>query len=127
MGLDEIVAEIKARPGFEENAGMILLHNGVVRAWSRDGRKKVIGIKSCADEKKIGAICEEVGAMPGIFAVVAQANEGLLKPGEDLLYLAVAGDLRENVIKAFAVLLDRVKKEGVLKEEIYANDMKCEK
>lgn len=119
MGLDEIVAELKQRPGFTENVGMILLHNGVVRGWSRDGRKKVKAVEVFANELKIGAICQELGARKGIFAIVAQANEGMLKPGDDLLYLAVAGDLRENVKEVFAELLDRIKSEGVSKKEIY--------
>lgn len=119
MSLDAIVAEIKSRPGFEKEAGMILLHNGVVRAWSRDGRRKVKEIDVVADELKIGEICQELGARPGIFAIVAQANEGVLKPGDDMLYLAVAGDIRENVKAVFSELLDRVKSEGVRKKEIF--------
>lgn len=119
MGLDKIVADIKNRPGFAENAGMILLHNGVARAWSRDGRKKVVAMEVRANEEKIGEICEELGGRPGIFAIVAEANEGLLKPGDDALYLAVAGDLRENVFPVLRELLERVKKEGMEKREIY--------
>lgn len=119
MGLDQIVADIKNRPGFEENAGMILLHNGVVRAWSRNGHRKVKSVEVYANELKIGEICQELGSRPGIFAITAQANQGILKPGDDLLYLAVAGDLRENVIKVFEELLHRVKSEGVEKIEKY--------
>lgn len=119
MGLDEIVKDIKNRPGFEENAGMILLHNGVVRAWSRDGHKKIQAVDVVADELKIGEICQELGARPGIFAITAQAMQGVLQPGDDLLYLAVAGDLRENVLKTFEELLNRVKSEGVKKREIF--------
>ena len=118
MSLDSMAAEIKSRPGFEKEAGMILLHNGVVRAWSRDGRRRVIEIEARADERKIGEICQELGARPGIFAISAEAKEGILKPGDDMLYLAVAGDLRENVIPVFSELLDRVKREGVRKREI---------
>lgn len=120
MTLDKIVADIKSRPGFEENAGMILLHNGVVRGWSRHGHKKIKAVEVFANELKIGQICQEIGAMPGIFAVTAQANQGVLKPGDDLLYLAVAGDIRENVLAAFTELLNRVKSEGVEKREIFA-------
>lgn len=120
MTLDQMAREIKARPGYEEQAGMILLHNGTVRAWSRDGHKKVLAIEVEPDEVKIGRICQELGARPGIFAISAQANPGLLKPGDDLLYLAVAGDIREHVIPVFAELLDRVKSEAVKKKEFYA-------
>lgn len=118
MKLDEMAEEIKRRPGFEKQAGMILLHNGVVRGFSRDGRKKVVAMQIEADEKKVGEICQELGARPGIFAISAETCQGLLKPGDDALYLAVAGDYRENVIAVFAELLDRVKKEAIKKQEI---------
>lgn len=117
--LDEMAAEIKSRPGFAEQAGMILLHNGIVRGFSRDGRKKVLAMRVKANEKKIGEICQELGSRPGIFAISAESVEGLLKPGDDALYLAVAGDYRENVIEAFTELLNRIKSEGMEKEEIF--------
>lgn len=118
MGLDEMAAEIKSRPGFEEQAGMILLHNGVVRGFSRKDGKKVVAMRIDADEKKIGEICQELGSRPGIFAISAETRQGLLKPGDDAMYLAVAGDYRENVIEVFTELLNRVKSEAITKEEI---------
>lgn len=120
MTLDEMAAEIKARPGYEENVGMILLHNGTVRAWSRAGHKRVMAVEVEPNEIKIGQICQELGARPGIFAISAQANPGLLKPGDDLLYLAVAGDVRENVIPVLSELLNRIKSEAVKKKEFLA-------
>lgn len=57
--------------------------------------------------------------VPGIFAILAEAREGLLKPGDDLLFLVVAGDIRENVKSVFAELLDRIKSEAVLKQEYH--------
>lgn len=122
MSLQEMVDDIKARPGYEDQAGMILLHNGTVRAWSRDGHKKVLAVEVMPDEKKMGEICQELGARPGIFAISADAKQGLLKPGDDLLYLAVAGDVRENVIKVFTELLDRIKSEAVRKKELLAEE-----
>ncbi|MGM0645875.1 MAG: molybdenum cofactor biosynthesis protein MoaE, partial [Thermodesulfobacteriota bacterium] len=49
-----------------------------------------------------------------------QANEGTFTPGDDLLFLIVAGDIRENVHKALGDLLNRVKAEAIHKEEIGA-------
>lgn len=117
MSLQEMVDDIKSRPSYAENAGMILVHNGTVRAWSRDGKKKVLAVEVTPDEVKMGQICQELGSRPGIFAISADANQGLLKPGDDLLYLAVAGDLRENVISVFSELLNRIKSEAVHKKE----------
>ncbi|PLY01037.1 MAG: molybdenum cofactor biosynthesis protein, partial [Desulfuromonas sp.] len=45
------------------------------------------------------------------------ARTGILEPGDDLLFLIVAGDIRENVKPALALLLDRVKSEAVSKRE----------
>ena len=39
-------------------------------------------------------------------------------PGDDLLFLIVAGDIRENVKPALADLLDRIKSEAVTKQEL---------
>ena len=118
MSLDRIVKDIKSRPGYSENVGMIALHNGTVREWSRNGHKKVIAVEVFANELKVGEICQEVGTMPGIFAVTAEPQQGRLKPGDDLLYLAVAGDVREHVLPAFETLLNRIKSEAVEKREI---------
>lgn len=118
MTLDKMVAEIKNRPGFAENVGMIMLHNGVTRAVSRNG-KKVKAVEVFANELKIGEISQDIGSRNGIFAISCDVNEGIIKPGENLLYLAVAGDIRENVIPAFEELLGRIKKEAIEKKEIY--------
>ncbi len=120
MDISKKIAEIKQLPGFEENVGMILIHNGTVRAWSRNDHSKVLSVKVQANHRRIEEICEEFEKREGIFKVFAHANEGELKPADDLLFLIVAGDIRENVKPALADLLDKVKKEGVSKEEIIA-------
>ena len=48
---------------------------------------------------------------------MADARDGLLFPGDDVLFLVVAGDIRENVKPALSELLDRVKAEAVRKKE----------
>ena len=39
MNITEEIDRMKKEPGFKENVGMILTHNGVVRGWSRDDRR----------------------------------------------------------------------------------------
>ena len=41
MNISETIAEMKKNPEFAKNVGMILVHNGVVRAWSRKDRQPV--------------------------------------------------------------------------------------
>ncbi len=117
MDINKAIATLKQRPGFTDNVGMMLVHNGVVRSWSRDEHKSVSSITITQDKDKIRAICEEVEKKPGIFAIVFEALEGEFKPGDDVLFFIVAGDIRENVKAAYAEVLERIKSEGVSKQE----------
>jgi molybdopterin synthase catalytic subunit len=118
MDISKTIAALKQEPGFAENVGMILVHNGVVRAWSRGDKSAVARVEVRADRQRIEAIRQEIEARPGIFRVVVEANEGELQVGDDLLFLVVAGDVRENVKPALADLLDRIKAEAIHKREI---------
>ncbi|MEN8200002.1 MAG: molybdenum cofactor biosynthesis protein MoaE [Thermodesulfobacteriota bacterium] len=120
MDISKRIAEMKQQPGFQDNVGMILIHNGVVRNWSRQDRKKVVALEVTPDLDKIEAIRQEFLQRDGIFDIVAEAMTGRFQPGDDLLYLIVAGDIRENIKPVLAELLDRVKAEAVHKKEIMA-------
>ncbi|MGE4293424.1 MAG: molybdenum cofactor biosynthesis protein MoaE [Desulfovibrio sp.] len=120
MNLTETLAELKKEPGFTENVGMILIHNGVVRGWSRKDRNTVTAVEVHPDHEKIKALCSEFEKRPGIWRATAKASEGRLVPGDDLLFIIVAGDVRENVKPALADLLDRIKSEAVHKQEVFA-------
>jgi molybdopterin synthase catalytic subunit len=97
-------------------AGMILLHNGIVRNTSRDGRD-VSSIEVKADRSRLAEIMEEAEALPGIIAADVEIVEGALKTGDDIMFLGVAADIRENAISAMAHVLDRIKKEVTAKRE----------
>ena len=117
MDITKAIAELKKEPGFAENVGMMLVHNGVVRAWSRGDKKTVTSVNVKPDRAKMEAIRKEMEKREGIFRILVDANEGELMPGDDLLFLVVAGDIRENVKAVFSELLDRVKSEAVVKVE----------
>jgi molybdopterin synthase catalytic subunit len=117
MDISKTIAAIKKEPGFSEHVGMILVHNGVVRAWSRKDRSPVSSVEVSADEQRIRALREEYEKKPGIFKVLIEYKTGRLQPGDDLLFIVVAGDIRENVKPVLAELLDRVKSEAVFKSE----------
>jgi molybdopterin synthase catalytic subunit len=103
MTLEEMIRSVKSHPRFSE-AGMVLCHNGVVRATSRDGRS-VRRVTVRADRERLAAILAEVRRRPGIVEVLAEVREGTFAVGEDIMYIVVAGDFRENV---FAALMDTV-------------------
>ncbi len=118
MDISKTIAEMKSRPDFNENVGMVLVHNGIVRGWSRQDRSPVSSIEVHADIDRIAALREEFLQLPGIYDIVIEARSGLLRPGDDLLFIVVAGDIREHVKPVLADLLDRVKSEAVTKIEL---------
>jgi len=95
---------------------MILLHNGIVRNTSRDGRN-VSSIEMEADRNRLAEIMEEAEALPGVIAADVEIAEGALKIGDDIMLLGIAGDIRENTISAMTHVLNRIKKEVTAKKE----------
>jgi len=117
MDISKAIGELKAKPDFSENVGMVLVHNGIVRAWSRQDRSLVRSIEVNVDTDRIAMLREEFLQFPGIYDIVIEARSGLLKPGDDLLFIIVAGDIREHVKPVLADLLDKIKSEAVTKTE----------
>jgi len=122
MDISKTITDMKQDRLFAKNVGMVLVHNGTVRSWSRDDHSPVSTIEVFADQSRIEQICREIEQSRGIYKIVVEARSGVLQPGDDLLFLIVAGDIRENVKPAFARLLDRIKSEAVTKREIFTED-----
>jgi len=120
VDINKALEELKKEPGFSDNVGMVLVHNGIVRGWSRKDRADVVAIEVTPDLDKIEEIRKDIEAQEGIFRAKAFALSGHMKPGDDVLFLIVAGDIRENVKASLAEFLDRVKAEAVTKKEIFA-------
>ncbi len=120
MDISQTIAELKKRPGFQDNVGMILVHNGVVRNWSRNSRATVTALEVTPDQKKIENLRQEFLKRAGIFEIIVEARAGTFVPGDDLLFNLVAGDIRENIKPVLAELLDRVKSEAIAKKEIHS-------
>jgi len=117
MDISKKIAELKEDPDFAANVGMILIHNGIVRGTKREDGSPVEKLEVKVDYERISLIVKDIESMDGIYKVVAEPLEGVKVPGDDLLYLIVCGDIRENVKPALALLLDRVKSEAVTKKE----------
>jgi molybdopterin synthase catalytic subunit len=113
-----MVQQIKNHPDFDR-VGMILCHNGVVRATSRDGRK-VKGLRVAVDHEKLGQILAEQKQKPGILDIrVEIAEDRDLAVGEDVMLLLVAGDIRENVIAVLTDTLNLIKSTVTTKTEYF--------
>ncbi len=79
-------------------------------------------MKVTSDLEKIEQIRQDIEVMEGIYKVAFEARSGVMQPGDDVLFLIVAGDIRENVKPALALMLDRVKAEAVTKEEFFEEE-----
>jgi molybdopterin synthase catalytic subunit len=114
--IDEWLKEMKSSPGAGD-VGMYLTHNGVVRSFSRDGRA-VSGMELSVDEQRLEEALAEARRMPGIAAVKAWVNSGSLAVGDDIMYVLVGGDIRDNVFGALQALVRTIKGEVVIESEL---------
>ncbi|HOJ42787.1 MAG TPA: molybdenum cofactor biosynthesis protein MoaE [Syntrophorhabdaceae bacterium] len=113
----EWIKEIKEKTKPEE-LGMILVHNGIVRGTSKDGRI-IKSMRLSYDKKKLSQYIDSVKEREGISDIKVWINEGELKIGDDIMVLLVAGRFRTDVLPILQEVLTKIKKEIVTEEEIF--------
>jgi molybdopterin synthase catalytic subunit len=118
MDITKTIADLKSDPNFAQNVGMILVHNGIVRGTSRADGRAVDCVEVSPDHDRIEELRREFEGREGIHKIMAEAKSGRLHVGDDLLFILVAGDFRENVKACLSELLDRIKSEAVVKTEV---------
>jgi molybdopterin synthase catalytic subunit len=116
MDKNKLIEKMQNHPDYHR-IGMVASHLGVVRGHSRDGRM-VTGVDVQYDMDQLDKIINEIKLMPGIIEVLAEVNSGSLNVGDELLHLAVGGDIRENVFPALMRGVDLIKHDAVKKREI---------
>jgi molybdopterin synthase catalytic subunit len=118
MTLEQMMAKVKAHPDFSK-AGMILAHNGVVRDTARDGRP-VTGLEIQVDHTRLEEILAKERARPGIVDIQVHIQENMpLKVGDDVMFLVVAGNIRENVIAVLTDTLNQIKSQVTRKTQFF--------
>ena len=115
VSVDKWMEEILAR-AHKGNLGMVLVHRGVVRATSREGRP-VRGMHLHYDPQKLEEVVEDLKSREGIEAIRVWINQGPLKVGDDIMVVLVAGRFRRDVLPVMEELLSRIKREVVKEEE----------
>lgn len=113
--VEEWITDVKKGSDFRE-LGMILIHNGVVRATSKEG-KIVRGMYLTYNKEKLNALLDEFEKREGILTIRVWINEGHLNVGDDIMYVLVAGRLRTYVLPTLEELVTRIKQEVVSEEE----------
>lgn len=120
MNAADMLQSVKSHPNYHR-AGMVLCHNGVVRATSRDGRK-VSGLRVAVDHDRLNNILQKARQTPGIVDIqVDIAEDRDLPVGDDVMVLIVAGDIRENVIRTLENTLNDIKTTVTSKTEFFSD------
>ncbi len=118
MNMETMLKQIKSHPDYSK-AGMILCHNGVVRGTSRDGRE-VSGLRVAVDHDKLAEIINRQKQTPGIIEILIEISEDKdLTVGDDVMFLIVAGDIRDTVIAVLTDTLNEVKSTVTSKTEYF--------
>jgi len=118
MDLIRLIDKIKKHPDYHQ-VGMILCHNGVVRRTSRDGRI-VSGLTITVDHEKLHQVIDEYKTTPGIIEILVEIAENKnLSVGDDVMFIVVAGDIRERVISVMKDTLDAIKRTVTKKTEFF--------
>ncbi len=116
MALEDVIGKIKSNPDYKK-CGMVLYHNGIVRETSRAG-EPVKSLKVHVDYTALEKLIEKQKKQNGIIDVIVEIYDGkVLFPGDDVMVLAVAGDIRPNVKKVLSDTLEAIKTECTTKDE----------
>lgn len=123
--MDEWMKEAKAHESAEK-IGMYLTHNGIVRKsakakvrFGEEDTKDVTGMLFSYDAAKVDAVIQETYQLEGIYYIKVWLNEGVLKVGDDIMYVLIGGDIRPHVVDALQFLVGKLKNECVEETEIF--------
>ncbi len=108
--------EVK-RTADPDELGMILVHNGVVRGTSKQG-KAVRRMRLTYDEAKLEKLVMQYKKKNGIADIKVWINSGELNVGDDIMLVLVAGRFRTDVLPALESLVSSIKNEIVNEYEI---------
>jgi len=118
MTLNNLIEKMKSHPRYTD-AGMILYHNGTVRNSSRTG-EPVSALEIYVDHTKLERLLTEQKQREGVIEILVHIIENKrLYPGDDVMYLAVAGNIRENVISVLTDTLEAIKTDVTRKKEFF--------
>jgi molybdopterin synthase catalytic subunit len=114
--IQEWIEEIKAN-GPKDQLGMLLIHNGIVRATSKDG-KAVEGMFLTFDEDLLNKTVARFKEADGIVDIKVWINKGKLSIGDDIMFVLVAGRFRTDVLPVFQDLIREIKNNVVDEKEM---------
>lgn len=116
MTLRELAGEFTSGPRGAD-VGMVAVHVGIVRGWSRKGGD-VAGIELAADREALEEVLAEARGREGIVGVTAEINEGSLAVGTPVMVVTVAGEIRDQVFPCLVDTVEGIKSRVTRKREV---------
>lgn len=107
--LEGLVRELK-RECDVSHAGAILMFNGIVREWNGTEHTDYLDFDETVDAVT-ESIRQEIEAVPGIIGARFHHRKGRLYAGEDITYLAMLAEHRQEAFAAASNAIDRLKRE----------------
>ncbi|PKL61572.1 MAG: molybdopterin-guanine dinucleotide biosynthesis protein B [Methanomicrobiales archaeon HGW-Methanomicrobiales-2] len=107
--IEGLVRELRRECGVS-HAGAVLTFNGIVREWTGTERTEYLEFDETVDALT-ESIHREMEAVPGIIGARFYHRKGRLYAGEDITYLAILAEHREEAFAAASSAIDRLKRE----------------
>lgn len=107
--VEGLVRELKRECGVS-HAGAVLTFNGLVREWTGTERTAYLEFDETVDAVT-ESILREVKAVPGIIGARFHHRKGRLYAGEDITYLAILAEHRQEAFAAASNAINRLKRE----------------
>ena len=109
VDLPSLLARMRAKLG--KDVGAIGCFVGVIRAESHDGEAvKYLHYENAEDAvEKLEGIARDIESRPNIGMVMIHHVVDQIAPGDDAIYVLVAGVRRAEVFKALPEIMDRIK------------------
>ena len=107
--IEGLVMELRRECGVS-HAGAVLTFNGIVREWTGTERTDYLEFDDTVDAL-VESIRRDMEAVPGIIGARFHHRKGRLYAGEDITYIAILAEHREEAFAAASSAIDRLKRE----------------
>ena len=107
--VEGLVRELRRECGVS-HAGAVLTFSGLVREWTGTERTEYLEFDETVDALT-ESIRREMEAVPGIIGARFYHRKGRLYAGEDITYIAILAEHREEAFAAASSAIDRLKQE----------------
>ncbi len=110
--LKSLIHVIRSKPEIIKYSGAIGSFTGIVREITDDNVTKALEFKQHDSAyEMIETICNDLKKRDGITDVVMHHRTGLIRPGEDIVYIVAAAGHRQQLFPVMQEAIDRLREE----------------